>query len=544
MSNLIKLHAIDCIFLSYDEPNAERNWADLLNKAPWAKRVHGIKGSDAAHKACADASDTEHFITVDGDNIVDPAFFDLEIPLDEFESGINSQLSWSGRNHINGLMYGNGGLKCWTREHVWNMRTHEAADDDTNQVDFCWNPNYHHMSGCYSVVYNNMTPLQAFRAGFREGVKMTLMDGVKLESEKLRNMRRYLPAQNYHRLLIWCSVGADVKNGNWAVYGARLGAYMTNCTDWDYVQVRDFDYLNQLFKDQNINTDEELYSRSSDLRRTLKTELNMTVADFDASQSEFFKATYNNLPRSRTASFDNAHVTEIQPHEIFDIVFISNGEDNAEENYKRLLERAPADCTVHRVDGVAGIANAHQAAAKLATTEMFYVVDADAWILDNFRFEVKREALDYTITYVYNSFNPVNNLVYGYGGVKLFPKSAFDQLPEIYVDMTTSILDTLRVLPEISNITKFDTGAYDTWRSAFRECVKLSSRVIKSQNDADTEYRLNTWCNNAQGPYGAFAIKGARAGKDFGTIHADDPAQLAKINDYNFLKAEFSRHHG
>ena len=146
MSNLIKLHAIDCIFLSYDEPNAERNWADLLNKVPWAKRVHGIKGSDAAHKACADASDTEHFITVDGDNIVDPSFFDLEIPLDEFDSGKDSQLSWSGRNHINGLMYGNGGLKCWTREHVWNMRTHEAANDDTNQVDFCWNPNYHHVS--------------------------------------------------------------------------------------------------------------------------------------------------------------------------------------------------------------------------------------------------------------------------------------------------------------------------------------------------------------------------------------------------------------
>ena len=175
---------------------------------------------------------------------------------------------------------------------------------------------------------------------------------------------------------------------------------------------------------------------------------------------------------------------------------------------------------------------------------MFYVVDADAWILDNFKFEVKREALDYTITYVYNSFNPVNNLVYGYGGVKLFPKSAFDQLPDTYVDMTTSILDKLRVLPEISNITEFDTSAYDAWRSAFRECVKLSSRVIKSQNSSDTDYRLETWCNNATGPYGAFVIKGARAGRDFGIANADDPKQLSKINDYVFLKEEFARHYG
>ena len=45
--------------------------ADLCKKVPWAKRVHGVKGSDAAHKACAELSDTDHFITVDGDNIID-----------------------------------------------------------------------------------------------------------------------------------------------------------------------------------------------------------------------------------------------------------------------------------------------------------------------------------------------------------------------------------------------------------------------------------------------------------------------------------------
>ena len=63
----LNLSEIDCIFLSYDEPNADKNWADLLNKAPWAKRVHGVKGSDAAHKACANLSETEHFITVDAE---------------------------------------------------------------------------------------------------------------------------------------------------------------------------------------------------------------------------------------------------------------------------------------------------------------------------------------------------------------------------------------------------------------------------------------------------------------------------------------------
>ena len=107
--NKIKIIEQDMVFLSYDEPNAEKNYADLLTKAPWAKRVHGVKGSDAAHKACAAASETEYFITVDADNIIDPKFLEVEVDLDRL--GLNSEyvFSWCGKVHVNGLMYGNGG---------------------------------------------------------------------------------------------------------------------------------------------------------------------------------------------------------------------------------------------------------------------------------------------------------------------------------------------------------------------------------------------------------------------------------------------------
>ena len=74
----MRIVEFDIIFLSYDEPNADLHYADLCNNAPWAKRLHGVKGSDAAHKAAAELSETEWFITVDADNIVDPKFFDLE----------------------------------------------------------------------------------------------------------------------------------------------------------------------------------------------------------------------------------------------------------------------------------------------------------------------------------------------------------------------------------------------------------------------------------------------------------------------------------
>ena len=72
----------DIIYLSYDEPNAEKNYADLCKKIPWAKRIHGVKGSDAAHKACANISDTDRFITIDGDNIINAEFLTKEFDFD------------------------------------------------------------------------------------------------------------------------------------------------------------------------------------------------------------------------------------------------------------------------------------------------------------------------------------------------------------------------------------------------------------------------------------------------------------------------------
>ena len=239
MSNKIRVVEQDVIFLSYDEPNAEKNYADLLTKLPWAKRVHGVKGSDAAHKACAALSDTEYFVTVDADNIVDTSFFQVVVDLDELKLTPDHVFSWCGNVHVNGLMYGNGGLKMWTRKFVNDMRTHENSDPDDvrGKVEFCFDNKYYQFDKDYSISYTNATPFQAWRAGFREGVKMSLDQGAKVQ-----NLQK-IWWQNYQRLLIWCNVGADVPNGLWSIYGARQGAYLTNCTDWDYANVRSFEYL-------------------------------------------------------------------------------------------------------------------------------------------------------------------------------------------------------------------------------------------------------------------------------------------------------------
>lgn len=293
MTRQIKIAEQDIIFLSYDEPNAEKNYADLVAKLPWAKRVHGVKGSDAAHKACAAKSETEYFITVDADNIVDRSFFSVIIDLDELGLTENHVFSWCGKVHVNGLMYGNGGLKMWTRKFVNEMRTHENSDpdDEKGKVEFCFDERYIQFNDNYSTSYTNATPFQAWRAGFREGVKMSLDQGSKVDDV------RKVWWQNYQRLLIWCNVGQDVENGSWSMLGAREGCYLTNCTDWDYANVRDFEWLTSYFKDTHENNQDQLYSKLEYYGDQLKLKLGLEIANLDNDASKFFKSVHQNVPR-------------------------------------------------------------------------------------------------------------------------------------------------------------------------------------------------------------------------------------------------------
>ena len=145
------------------------------------------------------------------------------------------------------------------------------------------------MNECYSTSYINGSPFQAWRAGFREGVKMSLDRGTKAADIKR------VWWQNYQRLLIWCNVGADIKNGIWAMYGARLGCYLTACTDWDYIQVRDFEYLKDYWKNhvEKIGVEDELEGIGNNLRQNL----NLEIAELNADASRFFKSVYQNTPR-------------------------------------------------------------------------------------------------------------------------------------------------------------------------------------------------------------------------------------------------------
>ena len=240
----IDIGDLDVIYLTYEEPKRDEFFIKIQNMVPWAKRVDGVKGSDAAHKAAAAASDTDRFVLIDGDNIPDPAFFNLKLRLDS--NNRDCVFRWKARNAINGLMYGNGGLSCWTKDFINNMRTHEASDGRTETlVEFCFDPKYIAMHDCYSVTYPNQSAEQAWRAGFREGVKMCLDRGRRPSVEEFEAS---VYKRNYDHLCIWQSVGADVENGIHAMHGARTGTFMTMLSDWDYTLVQDFDFIKTFYK--------------------------------------------------------------------------------------------------------------------------------------------------------------------------------------------------------------------------------------------------------------------------------------------------------
>ena len=290
-TEIVDIADLDCIFLTYDEPKKEEFWIRIQNMVPWARRVDGVKGSDAAHKAAAAASDTERFVLIDGDNIPDPEFFNLQLSLDE--TNHDHVFRWKARNVINGLRYGNGGVSCWTRDFVMNMRTHEASTgDEETAVEFCFDPKYTAMHNCYSTTYPNGSAKQAWRAGFREGVKMCLDRGHK---PTLAEFEEKVNQRNYDHLCIWQSVGADVENGYWAMYGARLGTYMIMLEGWDYHQVQDFDTLEMLWSSFSKEDPAEGCER---IESSLKNRLGLSIVTYTPEQSKFFKYHYGTGQRN------------------------------------------------------------------------------------------------------------------------------------------------------------------------------------------------------------------------------------------------------
>jgi len=215
------------------------------------------------------------------------------------------------------------------------------------------------------------------------------------------------------------------------------------------------------------------------------------------------------------------------------IYFLYNDEANWSENWKRLNDRA-TNC--HAIKAVGTIFESHKHIASLCESDRFYVVDADCWIVDSFNFDKQIELKPKSVA-VFRAKNPINGLVYGHGGIKLFSKDCFSAERLDRPDMTTTLADHYIKLNILASEHRFNYSAYATWRTAFREAVKLSAGINKNNNDTETKERLTMWCeagNETQ--YGYFAIQGARQGVAYAQ---SSNADFTLVNNFVWLEQQF-----
>jgi hypothetical protein len=280
MADRTRISDLDFVYISFKEPNKEQNWADLKNKVPWAKRVDGVVGFDNAHKAAADIAETDFFISVDGDNIIDEKFL-LET-MDWTKTNKKAVHRWRARNNINGLVYGNGGLVGWDKQTCLEMRTHENADTEENQIDFCWGVPHENLHNCYSTTVINASEQQAFVAGYREGVKMSTNKGRPISAQDFQKMW----PTNLRILSTWCTIGADVELGKYAMLGARMGCFNTVIEAGnDHFKIRDLDDMAKYYNQSQLDIDTDLILYGNSLRQ----QLDMPIAEYDENDSRFYR---------------------------------------------------------------------------------------------------------------------------------------------------------------------------------------------------------------------------------------------------------------
>jgi len=80
--------------------------------------------------------------------------------------------------------------------------------------------------------------------------------------------------------------------------GARMGTHMANCTDWDYVQVRDFEVLRDIYKQEVEKYEKDstgLIDLTKDLGEKLKYKLGLVWPYLTPEQSKYTYDLYNEL---------------------------------------------------------------------------------------------------------------------------------------------------------------------------------------------------------------------------------------------------------
>lgn len=212
------------------------------------------------------------------------------------------------------------------------------------------------------------------------------------------------------------------------------------------------------------------------------------------------------VPYIRSQLYDYPYIDKTQRPgraSLQDVIFISNGESMAEANWQHLKSLCPR---ARRSDGITGREAAYKAAAELSTTPWFYAVFAKTEVLPDFAFDYAPDRMQQPKHYIFHSRNPLNGLEYGAMNINLYNRQlVLDTVPGL--DFTLSAAH--EVVPVCASISRFNTDPWVTWRSAFREVLKLK-REVDQGADVEIQHRLRVWTTQAQGENAEHCLQGAQ----------------------------------
>ena len=196
-------------------------------------------------------------------------------------------------------------------------------------------------------------------------------------------------------------------------------------------------------------------------------------------------------------------------------------------------------CNVCLVDDAAdklALENALKAAATASSTPWFYAMFAKTRLHESWQFDHPPDYWQEPKHYIFYAQNLSNDLVYGEMGVIMYHKQLVLESPDfdqLGLDFTMSF--PVSVVPKISAYGDFATDPYRAWRTAFRECVKLS-HWSQTKPCVGTEYRLHVWTTHAHGEHADWVLKGARDGVNYSNANAHNEPALKKTFRWDWLQ--------
>ena len=219
----------------------------------------------------------------------------------------------------------------------------------------------------------------------------------------------------------------------------------------------------------------------------------------------------------------------------YDIIFISYDEIEADKNYETFKTKFPRTKRLH---GVKGMVNALKKAADMSDTGYYYAVFAKTKVSPTFNFDFQHDRLSVPSNYIFHCHNPVVNINHGAMGIILYNKDLVTNAKTWGLDFTISF--PVKVIDQISCIAAYNVSPYQTWRTAFRECVKYYSNVIPRSDKKENKWLLDRWLTHGNGPFGEWSMQGAKDAITF----VDSGANLFDIMDWEFLRNYFTNLHG